>query len=140
MLQPIQKEHEVVCPGCGCVLGEVHEPQVQIETTIKPSVDMMLLGSALESNVKISQWRTPQQVYEEKVLRFLVYFTKKYSLPEAFAIQTFNELKRKKKGFRSENYNIPIKQLIQILSKDDNYIYIKTLRAIKAKYESIIAD
>ena len=77
----------------------------------------------------------PQQVFEENIARLLYSITAKYSLPERFAIEAYEELKRKKSKFRSEND--AIKVLIKILSKDENYIHNKQLRMIKARYEKV---
>ena len=139
MLQPIQKDHELICPGCGVVLGNIQENYNVINTNQKPiNVNTFLLGSALEKNIKMSYQRTRQQFHEEKVLIHLVNITKEFSLPETFAIETFNELKRKNRGFHSKTE--PIKQLIKILSKDDNYLYFRKLKMLKDRYESIITD
>lgn len=132
---PIQKEHELLCPGCGCVLNEgleVNDPNEQ--KTIINSPDIFMLGSALQNNVKFSLQRTPKQIYEEKALKFIFSITKKYSLPDSIAFDTFFQLKRNNRGIRSEKE--PIKQLLKILSKDDNYRYFKTMKLIKARYEN----
>ena len=138
MLQPIQKDHELVCPGCGCVLQNTIESNNIPENEIIPtmSLNIHLLGSALEKNVKYAYPRTSQQSREEQVLRQLEHITKKYDLPSRFALETFNQLKRKNRGFWSETE--PIKQLIKILSKDENYFHIKKLQKIKARYENKI--
>lgn len=135
MLEPIQKDHELLCPGCGCVLRNIDESHNEKyeKSPIPPSVEVYLLGSALESNVKYSFRRTPQQGYEERVLRQLLNITKNYAIPDSIAYSTFNEMKKKNRGFRSETE--PVKQLLRVLSKDENYIYIHKMRAIKARYE-----
>lgn len=136
MFQPIQKDHESCCPNCGCVLAEITEaPEIEYTPAqSKRTVDLMLLGSAAQ-NIKLSIRKTSQQVFEEKTLRLLTNITKQYGLPENLAIDTFHQLKRNKRGFRSETE--PIKQLIKILSKDDNYLFIKQKNLIKARYENI---
>lgn len=139
MLTPIQNEYESCCPNCGCVLKQAESYEQDERHVIIPStVNMMILGSVFENKGKYAFRKQPQQIYEERVLRFLVDLTKEFGLPESLAITTFNELKRKKRGFQSENYKIPIKQLLQILSKDDYYHFFMIAKKIKAKYESII--
>jgi hypothetical protein len=137
MLQPIQKDHEIMCPSCGCVLRDVSDSQEMQKPTPTHSIDVFFLGSALEKSVQYAFLKNPQQVYEERVLRQLIDITKEFALPERLANETFKELKRKRRGFRSES--LPIKQLLRILSKDENYLHIHKMRAIKAKYESILA-
>ena len=133
MLKPIQKEHELICPcGCGVVIGTVDEIHEQTNRlTLNPSLDIALLGSALE-NHKYRFEKSPTQFYEEQALRKLYDIVREFGIPESFAFDAFNELKRKNRGFRSET--APIKQLIKILSKDDNYIYFKKLQSIKIKF------
>ena len=135
MLQPIQKDHELVCQNCGCVLGEISDSQQNDNSIIPLSVDMLLLGSAFDKNVKCSFPRTRQQSQEEQVLKLLISITKSYALPESLAVDTYTVLKKKNRGFWSQTE--PIKQLIKILSKDDNYYYIHKLRAIKEKYKHL---
>ena len=138
MLRPIQRDHELICPcGCGCVLQNVEESihDQQEKQTIPPSLNVFLLGSALDNNVKYHFNRDRNQIHQENVLRKLLDITKEYVLPDRFAYATFNQLKRNKKGFWSEKE--PIKQLLLILSKDENYIYFPKMRAIKARYESV---
>ena len=140
MLQPIQTEHELVCPGCGCVLKtieeSIHDPQPK--TTIPPSLNLFLLGSQLENNVKYHFQRGREQISQERVLRKLLDITKEFALPDRLAYATFSQLKRNKRGFHSEKE--PIRQLLLILSKDENYIYFPKMRAIKVKYEKISSD
>jgi len=132
----IQKDHELVCSGCGCVLGEVEEQPQFERSTIPMSLNILLLGGALSHNVKSGYARSSRQADEERILRKLYSIVKHYSLPERFATETFSELKRKNRGFRSETEYL--KQLIKILSKDDNYPYQNKMRLIKQRYESII--
>lgn len=118
-----------MCKNCGCVLGDAEEHVDPLpEKTI--SVNLMLLGSAMAGRQK-----SPQQCFEENTLRFLELFVKKYGLPVSFATETFTQMKKKKRGFQSENNNVAIKTLIGILSKDDNYLFIHKLRMIKSDYE-----
>lgn len=140
MLQPIQKEHELICPcGCGVVVGYADENHNGIEKPNIPlSINVQLLGSALNKSKKYAFTSKPLEFYEERVLRQLVDITKEFELPEILALDTFNELKRKKRGFRSELQ--PMKQLIQILSKDDYYMYIHKLRLLKARYEQLASN
>lgn len=135
MLQPIHIEHEICCPSCGCVLGTANESTESERSLVKPNVNIHLLGSALETNVKLSLQRTPQVVFEERTLKLLSNITKQFGLPESFALETFNELKRKKRGFQSETF--PIKQLLQILSKDDNYGFFYKTKKLKEYYKNI---
>jgi|SRR6185312_6989091 len=130
----IQKEHELVCSGCGCVLGTVNEDiQERSEEINVKSINVQLLGSALNKNWKYSIQSTRQQLYEDNVLKSLQGVCNKYAIPERFAQETFNILKKKNRGFRSEKE--PIKQLLKILAKDENYLYIHKYRALKARYE-----
>src|SRR5690349_10901273 len=107
MLQPIQVGHELICPcGCACVVGTVddlHEERKQIL-----SVDLMVLGSTLQNNIKDGFTKSSKQVYEERVLKQLSQITKEFGLPESLAVDTFNQLKKKRRGFQSESR--PIKQ------------------------------
>ena len=136
LLGVVQKEHELICKSCGCVLGEVPIQEEASEKSFTlPSVNVVLLGSALEKNVKYRQARTREQFHEERVLQNLINVTKQYSLPEIFAYETFNKLKKNKRGFRSKTE--PLNQLLKILSIDDNYIYIHKMRAIKARKDEI---
>lgn len=137
MLQPIQIGHELICPcGCGVVVGTIEESNTETHTQVtKYSADVFLLGSALQKNVRSGYNRTPQQAREEAVFKRLTSIAKNYGLPQSIAIETFSELKRKNRGFWSETE--PIKQLIKILSKDDNYQFIHKLREIKAWYEKV---
>lgn len=138
MLQPIQKDHELICPcGCGVVVGIINEPPQQDITSKTPnSPEVFLLGTVLQNNLNRA-FNTPQKHYEEQLLKKLILLIKEVGLPDRFAIETFNELKRRKRGFRSETE--PIKQLIKILSKDDNYLYVNKLKLIKSKYETILS-
>lgn len=138
MAHLIQKEHEIICSGCGCVLKEVEDtlPEMIQKSPNPPSVDIFLLGTAIERNIKLDSRRDPKQLFEERTLRKLVDITKEFSLPDSLAYDTLNELKRKRSGFRSEIE--PIKQLIKILSKDDNYLYYKKMKAIKVRYEELL--
>lgn len=135
MLQPIQKDHELICPGCGCVLQEIQDPNHYLseKQVIEPSLDIFLLGTILAKNVKFSQLKTKQQMNEERTLLNLETIVKEFGLPTSFIYDTFNQLKRNKRGFSSQKE--PIKQLIKILEKDDNYIWINKLKAIKSKFE-----
>ena len=137
MLRLVQKDHELCCPNCGCVVGTNQESNdLPIEKPlVTTSFNLMFLGSALEKNVKTRTWKSPHQVFEENIARLLYSITTKYGLPERFAIESFNELRRKKSKFRSENDAIKI--LIKILSKDENYQHNKQLRMIKARYEKV---
>ena len=135
MLNTIQRDHEIICRNCGCVVDEQHEI-IQEKALTPVSINIHLLGSTLEKNKKYAFTQTPYEFYQERVLRKLIDITKEFALPESFALDVFNDLKRQKRGFRSETQ--PIKQLIKLLSKDDNYIHINKMRAIKAKYESIL--
>ena len=132
---PIQKEHELICQNCGCVLGQVHEPIEQKES--KMSVNVMLLGSAMHKDKRyFSSGR--QQLYEENVLRRLLDIAQKYSLPEALALETFQALKRRNRGFSSEKE--PIKQLIKILSRDENYIHFYKMKALQSYLKQLEDD
>jgi hypothetical protein len=136
MLTPIQKEHEICCPSCGCVLAEINDYQEKSEKPlIPPSLNMLFLGSAMV-NTEYAFNKTAQQVHEERTLRQLNHIIKEFALPDRFVIETFTELKRKKSGFQSEKK--PIKQLLQILSKDENYYHIHKMRAIKERYKTIL--
>lgn len=131
----IQKEHEILCGNCGCVLGQVEEiPEITIKPTITQSINVQILGSALTSFAK-KQYRDPQQVREDNVRQQLLNIIKHYNLPERLAIETFNQLKKNKRGFQSQKE--PIKQLLKIMAKDENYIHIHKMRAIKSRYENL---
>lgn len=135
MLHPIQKDHESCCPNCGCVLGTVEEYDDEvIKSPIvkQSSINILLLGTAV-NNIKSNYRKSPQEVYEQNIIRNLDSIVKKFDLPQRFVLETFKEMKRKNRGFRSE-YEY-VKQLIKILSRDENYEQIHKLKKIKAWYE-----
>jgi len=138
MSLPIQKEHELICPcGCGCVVLVLEEhPNIEVSKNPVISFNSFLLGSALINNVKYAKPRTERQTNEENVLRRLISITTEFNIPERIAFETLNQLKRKNRGFKSQKE--PIKELIKILSKDDNYLHINKLRKIKVKYAEIL--
>jgi len=139
MSLPIQKEHELICPcGCGCVVLVLEEhPNIEVPKNPVISFNSFLLGSALVNNVKYAKPRTERQTNEENVLRRLISITTEFNIPESIAFETLNQLKRKNRGFKSQKE--PIKELIRILSKDDNYLHINKLRKIKEKYAEILS-
>ena len=140
MSLPIQREHELICPcGCGCVLLTLDELPIQ-EVSKNPviSFNSFVLGSALSQNVKYAKPRTERQTNEENVLRRLIAITTEFNIPERIAFETLNQLKRKNRGFKSQKE--PIKELIRILSKDDNYLHINKLRKLKEKYAEILSQ
>jgi len=138
MSLPIQKEHELICPcGCGCVVLVLEEhPNLEVSKNPVISFNSFLLGSALVNNVKYAKPRTERQTNEENVLRRLISITTEFNIPERIAFETLNQLKRKNRGFKSQKE--PIKELIKILSKDDNYLQINKLRKLKVKYADIL--
>ena len=135
MLHPIQKDHELICRNCGCVLGEVSE-QVVEKSLIPPNHNIALLGSAMDNTTKNTFRRTSKAVYDEKLLRNISNLVEKYDLPNRLVDETFKSIKKRNWGVRSETEYIKV--LIRILSKDENYIHIKKLQLIKARYEEII--
>jgi len=138
MSLPIQKEHELICPcGCGCVVLVLEEhPNIEVSKNPVISFNSFLLGSALVNNVKYAKPRTERQTNEENVLRRLISITTEFNIPERIAFEVLNQLKRRNRGFKSQKE--PIKELIRILSKDDNYLHINKLRKIKEKYAEIL--
>jgi len=138
MSLPIQKEHELICPcGCGCVVLVLEEhPNIEVPKNPVISFNSFLLGSALVNNVKYAKPRTERQTNEENVLRRLISITTEFNIPERIAFEVLNQLKRRNRGFKSQKE--PIKELIRILSKDDNYLHINKLRKIKEKYAEIL--
>jgi len=139
MSLPIQKEHELICPcGCGCVVLVLEEhPNIEVPKNPVISFNSFVLGSALVNNVKYAKPRTERQTNEENVLRRLISITTEFNIPESIAFETLNQLKRKNRGFKSQKE--PIKELIRILSKDDNYLHINKLRKIKVKYAEVLS-
>ena len=139
MSLPIQKEHELICPcGCDCVVLVLEEhPNLEVSKNPIISFNSFLLGSALVNNVKYAKPRTERQTNEENVLRRLISITTEFNIPERIAFETLNQLKRKNRGFKSQKE--PIKELIKILSKDDNYLQINKLRKLKVKYAEILS-
>lgn len=134
MLQPIHKDHESCCPNCGCVLANIDEVTEYVEkSTIQPSADIFILGTHL-ANSKI-KFKDPQQVYEDRVLKELLLTVKRFDIPERLAIETFQILKKKRRGFQSKTQ--PAKHLLQLLAKDDNYHLFYKAMKLKAWYESI---
>jgi len=136
MIHPIQKEHELICPGCGCVLQNINEVSVNdTKQTIPPSLNVYLLGSAITTNRNYFFNKDKPQIYYERALKRLLDITKEYALPDRMAYATMNIVKKNKRGLYSFNHQI--KQLLMILAKDENYIYFPKMRAIKAKYETV---
>lgn len=138
MSLPIQKENELICPcGCGCVVLVLDESSNQ-EMIKNPTISFnnFLLGSALVNNVKYAKPRSERQTNEENVLRRLISITSEFNIPERIAFETLNQLKRKNRGFKSQKE--PIKELIKILSKDDNYLQFYKLKKIKEKYATLL--
>lgn len=136
MLNPVQKEHELCCPGCGAVLRNINEPQFHEEKpTIPPSLNVFLLGSAVENNVKFHFNRDREQINYEKALKRLLDITKEYAINERIAFETMKLVKRNKRGLYS--FQIQIKLLLSILAKDENYIYFPKMRAIKQRFENV---
>jgi len=135
MASVIQKEHELICGGCGCVLNGLPYQENYVESTskINVSVSMALLGSALDKNIKNHQVRNSSQYYEEQSLRYIENMIKVYNLPEILAFDVFRIIK-KKNHFRSRKE--PMKELIRILEKDDYYLLRNKLKLIKADYEN----
>ena len=135
-MQPavIHKDGDICCRNCGSVLDHGDVSEITVES--KPmSMELYILGSALQKNVNARLQKTAQQYHEENALRLISNIVKKYDLPEAFITDVFLYLKRKN-HLQSEKE--PIKYLIKILSKDENYIHINKMRAIKARYASIL--
>ena len=132
---PIRQEHELICPNCACVLGQADDYHNEFQdkplTSVSPNT--YLLGTILDKNVKTSSRKSPQQCHEEETLRKIEYIVKKYDLPDSLILDTFNQLKRNKRGFQSKTE--PIKQLIKILSKDDYFMHINKLRILKKRFE-----
>ena len=139
MSLPIQREHELICPcGCGCVVLVLDEaPNQEIVKNPVTSLNNALLGSALSHNIKYAKPRAERQREEEKVLRRLVDITTEFNIPERIAFETFNQMKRKNRGFKSQKEHI--KELIKILSKDDNYLQFYKLKKIKEKYATLLS-
>ena len=136
MLNPIYKDHEIICPcGCGCVLSEVAEQPTNTNHELSNTFNKYVLGSAIVNN-KNYHWKDKEQVFYEKGMTRMLDLVREFSLPEAFAIDVMNKIRKNRRGLYSEREQF--KQLIKILSKDDNYLYIHKMRAIKAKYEKII--
>ena len=136
MQRPIQAEGELICPcGCGVVLKTITE---QTEEPKSHSFDIQILGTALKTDIPYHFNVDREIMRKENVLNYLKSIVKEFGIPEEFALETYNFLVKKNRGFYSENYKIPIKQLIKLLEKDDNYMYIHKLRAIKKKYENLV--
>ena len=137
MLNPIQREHELVCPGCGAVIDNIHETptHVEMKAMIPPNLNIFLLGSAIENNIKFKFNKDSQQLQYEKSLKRMMDITKEYVLPDRIAYATMSEVKKNKRGLYS--FQMQIKLLLSILAKDENYIYFPKMRAIKARYENV---
>ena len=134
MLTPIKKENEICCPGCGVVLAD--EGGSDYENSSNNYGNHILLGTILSKELSPVNWKSPEQYYEEKAWRDLLNLVEKYNLPENFATEIFMYIK-KKNHLRSRK--APIKYLIKILSRDDNYLHARrVLSNIKKDYESIL--
>ena len=135
-MQPgiVHKDGDICCHNCGSVLA--HDVFTrEVNETKSMSTELYLLGSALEKNVSLKLQKTAEQYHEENALRFISGIIKKYDLPEAFTIDVFTYVKRKN---HLQSKKEPIKYLLKILSKDENYLHIYKMRAIKARYASIL--
>lgn len=138
MLNPIYADHEIICPcGCGVVLQNIEEPvnNDSGKQTIPPALNVFLLGTAITTNRNFYFNRDKKQIYHEKALRRLRDITKEYSLPDRIAIEAMNVVTKRKRGLYS--FHEQIKQLLIILSKDENYMYFPKKNAIKVKYENV---
>ena len=132
----IHKDNDICCSNCGSVLA--HNDSIdEINEKKQISVDLYLLGSSLNTNVNAKLQKTAQQCHEENALRLISSIVKKYELPEAFITDVFLHLKRKN-HLQSEKE--PIKYLLKLLSKDENYLHIHKLRLLKAEYEKLASD
>ena len=136
MQQPIQVDHELVCPGCGAVLQNVHETLPLEQKTI--SFNIQLLGSAIKRDVRYHSDEDRLIIAKENVLRFLIDLVHRYGVPEIFATETYRFLLKKNRGWFSKGNGVAVKQLLKILEKDDNYLYWKKAEMIKKDYEEII--
>lgn len=128
-MQPaiIHKDSDICCRNCGSVLA--HEDSEIISDSKPMSAELYILGSALQKNVSLKLQKSAQQYHEENAFRFISDLVKKYDLPNVFATDVFLHLKRKN-HLQSEKE--AIKQLLKILSKDENYIQIHKYRKLKA--------
>lgn len=139
MLQPIRQDHEILCQNCGCVLAEIPDSQANvfgvdsntIKTTQPSLINSVILGTALDKNVNRKLQRTYAQYSEEQGLRFLDDMIKEFDLPTSLAIDTYRILKKKNKPLTEKNVT---RQLVVILQKDDNYLFINKTKKLITKY------
>ena len=130
----VHRDNDICCKNCGSVLAH-HDLPLESESKTAMSADLYILGSAMQKNVSLKLQKSAEQYHEENAMRNIADICKRYGLPEVFAIEVFQHLKKKN---HLQSKKEPIKQLIKILSKDDNYLHIHKLRAIKKDYESIL--
>ena len=136
MSKPIQKDHELICPGCGVVLDTIFEQPIQKTTNIgASSLSVSLLGNTLEGNIKFHTKRDYYQQTYEKALFRLASICNTFGIPEVFALETMKRIKLKEKGLFS--FKEQVRQLLKILEKDDNYLFWKKALLIKKEYENV---
>ena len=127
---PIQKDNELICRNCGCVLSENEESHIDVQTSYE------FLGSLLKTNSSIPYHKSPQQYYEEKAWMNLLTMKEKYGLPENVIQEVFRLLK-KKNHLRSQKQ--PIKSILHLLDKDDYYLLWNKAKQIRKDYEEIFS-
>lgn len=131
----IHRDNDICCRNCGSVLG--HESDFeQREQKITMSANLFLLGSAMNKNVTHRLQKSAEQYHEENAIRYILDIAEKYGLPEFIALEVFQHVKKKN---HLQSKKEPIKQYIRILSKDDNYLHIHKLRAMKKDYEELLS-
>lgn len=133
MLQPVQKDHELLCPGCGAVLKTIEElPESRKIDMGSSSLSITQLGSTLE-NLKFHSRRDYYDQTFDKALNRLGKICQEFHLPLWIADDTMNRIKKKEKGLFS--FREQIKQLLWVL--DYNEIYSAKIKLIKVKYENV---
>lgn len=131
MLQPVQKDHELVCPGCGCVLDTISD--TQSKQSPLTTANQFLLGSAVQSNIKWHFDRDKYQRTYERALYRLTGICQEFNLPERVAIEAMNRIRKKEKGLFS--FREQVKQLLHVLNIAE--IYGAKIKQIKEKYETV---
>jgi uncharacterized C2H2 Zn-finger protein len=138
MVTPILKDDDLCCPNCGIVFDYQKEFISHDNRPSKSNLHLLFLGSALSNKSDYHFNEDRDLRLKENMLFFLNDLCKRYGLPETIAHTVWLILLRKNRGHRSKDNKVALQELVKILSKDDNYLYIHKLRAIKKDYEELL--
>lgn len=138
MVVPILKDEDLCCPNCGIVFDYQQDFVSSESRPSKSNLHLLLLGSALSNMTGYHFNEDRDTRLKENMLLFLNDVCKRYALPDTIAHTVWLQLLKKNRGHWSKDNAVALKHLVNLLSKDDYYLYIHKLRAIKKDYESIL--